>query len=202
MEYTDISISTYLEVQKAILNKELNDNERMILICRSLFNTEIEQLPIQEAVELMDKATELLSSNFKSSESPIISKINVNGIKCTVTDMDSMTFSQYIDFQNFSKDANEHLIDLLAVAIVPKGAKYNDNSYDLNELKENLAKLPITVALSIVRFFQVRSLDSLMRSLIYSTETRDLKLKDKLKVKWNLLKTLVAMELMKFHLAH
>lgn len=202
MNYTDISIQQYLDVQRTIANKNLTDEQRMTSICKTLFDIEIENLPVQEAVHLMNEATGLLSSNFKSEDSPVISKININGIKCTVTDMDSMTFSQFVDFQNFSKDANEHLIDILAVAIVPCNAKYNDGSYDLNEFKENLAKLPITTALGVVRFFQVRSLDSLKLSMIYSTETSDLKLKDKLKVKWNLLKSLVAVEMMKHHLAY
>lgn len=202
MEYTDISISTYLEVQQTIANKGLTDDQRMVEICKALFNIDIENLPVAEAVELMDKATKLLSSNFKSSDSPIVSKLNINGTKCTVTDMDSMTFSQFIDYQNFSKDANTHLIDILAVAIVPCNAHYNDGSYNLSEFKESLSKLPITTALSIVNFLVNKSLSSLIYSAICLPIPTEASMKERMKIWWNKVKMVASLMLMKFHLAH
>lgn len=86
-----------------------------------------------------------------------------------VLDFRRMTAGQYIDFQSMVKDSGKNLIEILAVFLVPKGRKYGEG-YELDEVKEAIrTMLPLTAALALQAFF-LRSLHSLIRASLSSSE--------------------------------
>lgn len=200
MTYKELNIRQYMAVQKVIADKTLDDTLRIAEICRIVFGVDIENIAIDKAVNLMNEATELLSQPFNPKECPSLTKIKIDNTDCIVTSMDMMTFSQFVDFQGLSKDANEHLIEILACAIVPKGSKYNDGSYDFEEFKMKLENLPITTALSVVRTFQERFLTLSLHSATSSMSTKGMTIKQRIMLYWQMLKLMIAFQMMKYHL--
>ena len=79
-------------------------------------------------------------------------------------DLRKITAAQYIDFQGFIQQGEKALVELLSVALVPKGAQYNDGSYDLAEVQDAIRNdISVEQALSLASFFVTR-LAGLIRS--------------------------------------
>jgi len=79
-------------------------------------------------------------------------------------DLRKITAAQYIDFQGFIQQGEKALVELLSVALVPKGAQYNDGSYDIAEVQDAIRnEISVEQALSLASFFVTR-LARLIRS--------------------------------------
>jgi hypothetical protein len=67
-------------------------------------------------------------------------------------DTTKLTTAQFVDFQNYAKQND--FIGCLSVCFRPVGTEYNDGSYDIDKVKQDIASLPITQALTISFFFK------------------------------------------------
>ncbi len=72
-------------------------------------------------------------------------------------DMDyaNFTTSQFIDLTNYRKDGD--YIGMLSVVLIPEGHAYMDGAYNINKVKEDMAELTVTDAMSILGFFLTAS---------------------------------------------
>lgn len=73
------------------------------------------------------------------------------------TNLRELTTAQFIDFQTFVKEGEKRLANLIAVFLLPKGAKGYGDGYDILELSEFIYKnMSIAVARSILFFFTLQ----------------------------------------------
>ena len=73
------------------------------------------------------------------------------------TNLRELTTAQFIDFQTFIKEGDKKLHNLIAVFLLPKGAKVYGDGYDIIELSEFIYKnMSIAVARSIMFFFTLQ----------------------------------------------
>lgn len=86
---------------------------------------------------------------------------------CPELDIRKITAAQYVDFRTFAPQGEKALVELLSVALVPKGASYNDGSYDIVEVQDAIRNdITVEQALSLCAFFLTR-----LAGLIHSTRT-------------------------------
>lgn len=84
---------------------------------------------------------------------PIKKYYKLNGTKYFACfDTTKLTTAQFVDFQNYAKQND--FIGCLSVCFRPKGTEYNDGSYSIDKVKQDIASLPITQALTISFFFK------------------------------------------------
>lgn len=84
---------------------------------------------------------------------PIRKYYKINGTKYFACfDTTKLTTAQFVDFQNYAKQND--FIGCLSVCFRPKGTEYNDGSYDIDKVKQDISLLPITQALTISFFFR------------------------------------------------
>lgn len=93
-----------------------------------------------------------LQNNPKTYKKPI-KRLKLDGKDYYInTEYFQLTTAQFIDLNTiFKKDDN--MLDVLCCVIIPKGSKYNDESYDLNELRDIiLNNISVEETFSIVNF--------------------------------------------------
>ena len=84
---------------------------------------------------------------------PIKKYYKINGTKYFACfDTTKLTTAQFVDFQNYAKQND--FIGCLSVCFRPNNTEYNDGSYDIDKVKQDVASLPITQALTISFFFR------------------------------------------------
>lgn len=138
--WKDITLTDYDLILKINERPYDSDLEKSIalasLLCGvaedDLYSIEIEKLKgILNDMEWIKKPF-TFDRNWKPS------KMNIAGIKCKVfPDINSLTVAQFLDFQTFWNERNEHKGELLAVFIVPEGKKYNEG-YSATEFAATL----------------------------------------------------------------
>ena len=93
------------------------------------------------------------------------------------TDIRKMTTAQYIDFQTFSKEGEDKLIEVLSCFLIPKGKKYNED-YDILKVQQALRDyLTIPNCLALSAFFLAKFNRSIRGMLIYSKWIARMRLK-------------------------
>ena len=168
--WTQISISDYMELQEIIKMEDIVDMEIGIiaLLC-GVSEDEILNLPIPEYQQLLASAHFI--SEFPKVKNKAPKSITIGNIKYDViTNMRKLTTAQYIDFQTYLRQGNDarNLPNLLSIFIVPNGCKYGDEGYDLDKLKEDIKEyLPVTTAFEMCGFFQKTFLNSIKNILFY-----------------------------------
>lgn len=160
--YDRLPIGLYLQLCDAEqrLTEDLDLAVNRIAILTGLTEREVLNLDLHTFQSLSQK------TRFLEKDAPI-EKIKdcyvvgcYNLIPCK--DVRKMTTGQYIDFQTYSKDAGNHIVDLLSCFLIPKGYKYNDG-YDIEEVKTMIREdLPVTSVNALSGFF--------LHSLIASIE--------------------------------
>lgn len=183
MTWNDITLKQYNDIQK-IINSDADEMAKMSSLVAVLYNLNMDEVPMTEAIALQAEGVEFLNSIPKVGDTILKKQYTIKGIKYVPTPIDKMTMSQYMDYQAYAKLDEEHLINTLSVCLVPKGHKYNDGSYDIEELKNELHNMSVMDALRILSFFQNRSSKYIVRSLYCLTKdlmnTKGLTLKQKI----------------------
>lgn len=69
------------------------------------------------------------------------------------TNAENLTAAQFIEFQQYAKEPDKYIVELLSVLLVPIGKKYGDG-YDVGAVRKWIARyLPTDTAISLVGFF-------------------------------------------------
>ena len=161
----DLPINKYLELQKVLSNRSADDNTddtdlnvQMLSIFTDIPEEEIYNSSLFDIGLVMSDLRNCLEQPMPPQPNKMPKTLKINNVVYKVTDgVENFTVAQYIDFQQFI--TNDSMIaELLATFILPKGAKYNDGSYDIDkQIADFKEHLTITTAVSL-RFFFVKKL--------------------------------------------
>lgn len=178
-DYNTLSVGKYLQIHKVAKEEELSDIDKqvaIIAILADMSEDEVLDLPILEYKALAEQSKFLEKP--MNVPKQIASTYTLDGLELVpTTDIRKMTTSQYIDFQNFSKEGEDKLIEVLSCFLIPKGKKYNDG-YDIIQVQKALREyLTIPNCLALSAFFLAKFNKSMKGMLIYSKWIARMRLK-------------------------
>lgn len=180
--FNRLTLGMYQEIQEISRNESLEDIDRQVQILSVLTGVaeeEILHLPITEYKELVVKAGFLDPSNINYH--PIAKKYLVGKFELIpLRDFRKMETCQYIDFQTYAPDLDNHLVEFLSVILVPKGHRYNEG-YDILEVQKAIREeMSVSDGVSLAGFFLTWCRKSIKDSLNYSKQEA-MRIKDKTK---------------------
>lgn len=167
MNYSNITVKQYKEIMEIIKTTDDITEANYLIIC-SLFNKDVTLDEFREGL----KEIQFLNNAYEPKK--VKRKYTVGDRDYEVElDPRHMQANQYIDYQTFIKDPDNHLCNIAACFLIPAGKKYN-NGYDvLNEAEYLYEHLTVDVLQDIFFFFQklyqeltlgtLRSLESTMK---------------------------------------
>lgn len=146
MNWNDITLKQFYEIQDIL---SVEDDYTVFNLIDYLYNVDCQSLPIKELKKYDISFIKEPIPDVKLKKEYTLNG-NVYKSNCDIT---KVTVAQFIDYQNYVKQPQLRLEDLLSVFFMPKGCKDYNKDYDIIKVKEDLLKLPITVANSIGFFF-------------------------------------------------
>lgn len=148
--YDKLTLGKWLELKDVDTNQEEIDIQADILsILSDMTVDELLNLPIQEYNQMVRDSMFLTKEPQTLNKLP--NKFKIGDKEFTIlTKPEDMTAGQYIDYQSYIK--NDDIAHILTCFVIPVGEKYGEsNTEELAQLfKDNM---PVTLALSIARFF-------------------------------------------------
>lgn len=187
MNWNDITLKQFYEIQN-ILSTE--DEYTLFNLIDYLYNVDCQSLPITQLKQYDISFIKEPIPDVKVEKEYILNgtvyKSNMDTTKVTV--------AQFVDYQNYIKQPEIKLEDLLSVFFIPKSCKDYNQDYDIIKVKEDLLELPITVAQSI-GFFLGRQFKIFFLIFRYCLQKQVKKLKMEKKKKKELLNNLKKMDL-------
>ena len=169
--WLDASIADYEKIMEIGTDKTLSEAEKDIALIAYLAEVpeeEIWDLPIEEVRKLREKLL-WISTNYNYPKKEFnYKKIKIGDTTCKIlTDLQKMTYAQFVDFQTYIKDMEHKRAEILSVFFIPEGHKYGDG-YDIVALqKEIREKVGITVFSQCFFFFLKKYTASLNHTAIY-----------------------------------
>ena len=146
MNWNDITLKQFYEIQDIL---SVEDDYTAFNLIDYLYNVDCQSLPIKELKKYDISFIKEPIPDVKLKKEYTLNG-NVYKSNCDIT---KVTIAQFIDYQNYVKQPQLRLEDLLSVFFLPKGCKDYNKDYDITKVKEDLLELPITVANSIGFFF-------------------------------------------------
>ena len=178
--YNRLTLGQYMEIQEISRNESLEDIDKQVQILSILTGVaedELLHLPIQEYKELVLKSQFLNPDNINYhpiAKKYILGKFEL--IPCM--DFRKLETCQYIDFQTYAPDLDNHLVEFLSVILVPKGHRYNEG-YDILEVQKAIREeMSVSDGVSVAAFFLTWCRKSILDSLNYSKQEA-MRIKDK-----------------------
>lgn len=168
--YEEMSIEMYDRLMKIVEDPDLEKHVKNLKIVAELSEIDEEELwdmPLPEFRKLIGEASFLNDQPILKGEIPDRYKIGGYDL-IPVKDQKKMTAGQYIDFQTYLDQGGEveRRVELLSCLLVPKGSKYNDESYDLEDLQRVIREeMSIIWAMELASFFVKRSVRSIANTL-------------------------------------
>lgn len=146
MNWNDITYRQLLDIREAA-NIE-DENERLYAIMQAIFGEEVLDLDLKNFAKKC-KEIDFLQNSIPNDLH--VKNIRVNGREYYFDGMlGNITTAQYIDFQNYLKNKDEHRT--FSVFIIPKGHKYNDG-YDMEQVFNDILDVPVPILFSASFFF-------------------------------------------------
>lgn len=175
--YANMSLGQFTQVRD-ILKSERTADEKMIAmsaLLQGISEDELLDMPIAEARQVF-QVLDGLDQPPKAAK--IRKKYQVGEWILRVSDVQDTCVAQWIDYQQYARmGKDEHMADILSVALVPDGKKYNED-YDIVKLKADILEhMSIADALAVCFFFQRKYLRSMKRILDYLLGWSQIKLK-------------------------
>ena len=81
--------------------------------------------------------------------------------------IEKMTTAQFIDYQNFVKDIDKNLVQLLSIFLIPKGKKYNEG-YDIVEMQKIIQDNMCIIDAKALSAFFLKWYESLLQATVHS----------------------------------
>ena len=178
--YNDLTIEKYIEV-KEVLEYGFDEYEtqvKLISVLADLDEDAVGNLSLVGFKRYNQKLEFLLNEPPKRM---IADKYKLGGYEFnTMTNIQDMTVSQFIDYQTFVKDPDRYLVELLSVFLIPKGKKYNDG-YDIIDVQRVIrSNISIVDAMSLSAFFLLLY-QSLTKAILTSLTKKLKRMKRKMK---------------------
>lgn len=151
--WTKVTVGKYQEI-KSIINSGAEPevvNTELISCLTDLDVEEVLDMP------LMRFNNFLQCTGFLYEDMPkriVATKYVLGGSHFNVMlNIEEMTAAQFIDYQNYIKDIDKNIVQLLSIFLIPKGHKYNDG-YDMVEVQKTIRdNLCIIDASAMAAFF-------------------------------------------------
>jgi hypothetical protein len=151
--YDKLTIGKYKEVKAIIDAKydEIQTNIELVSVLTDMHPDDVEDLPLgtfnrllQSTAFLMEEPKQrLVATRYK------LGKYDLD----VVMDLKKLTVAQYIDYQNYLKDIERYLVEIISVFLIPKGMKYCEG-YDVADVQRVIEEnMSIIDALSLSAFF-------------------------------------------------
>lgn len=153
--YDTLPLGIYLDICAISRDESREDVDRQVSIIallsgeseRSILNLPIPQYQQRAA------AAEFLRAEPEKLGRPLAKYALGPWSLLPTLDPEKLTTAQYIDFQTFAPAADEKLVELLSVLLVPEGHPYNDG-YDVVEVQNAIREhLSVADALALSAFF-------------------------------------------------
>lgn len=147
MTWFDITLEQYHVIEKI---QEQYPDDSALHIMKYIYGDDVEYLPLTEYARRMEEL-QFLGEPIPKTNLKLNYRINGTDYELDITPAD-MTTAQFIDAQNYIKDASP-IENLLSVYLIPKGKKYAED-YDIEKVKKDVLSLPMPEVIAITSFFQ------------------------------------------------
>lgn len=166
--WNELPLSKFLEIGD--IDREMNPVEQqtaIISILTGIPEDDLMNLPINEYTKLSKKIQFLYKQPNPVPSCP--ERITINYHRYEVAkEIRKWTTAQYIDYQAYAQDTSlNNIPQLLTVALIPVGHKYNDG-YDLDEVKDDVLHLDVMTVVNMSAFF-LRLLENWLRAILISS---------------------------------
>lgn len=161
-----LTVGKYMEI-KSVIDSDLEEAEKMTALLSLLSDIdedELLDLPLVRYNHMLQN-TSFLFTNLPKRV--VATKYVLGGVTLDVMlNIEKMTAAQFIDYQNYVKDVEKNLIQLLSIFLIPKGCKYNDG-YDIIEIQKLIRdNLCVVDAMSLSAFF-LKWYESLLKATVH-----------------------------------
>lgn len=166
--WNEMKVKHLLRIRDINALQKKTDDEKNLMVGAVLAEMDYDdfiQLPLSKTEEVMNAAMFL-------TEKPKIEKVKnhyvINNKEFNLLKRaNELTVAQYIDFQMIQNDGFEnHIPEMLAIFLVPKGHKYNDG-YNNEEVVDDMLEMSVKEAYTIADFFTQKYLKLMKHTLRY-----------------------------------
>ena len=169
--YRDLPVGKYEEIVR-LCNEEMTEVDRKVAILSILTGKtedEILKLPLPTFTEYSAKSR-FLEHECPENLIPGVSRsYHLGGfVLLPVTDIRKITAAQFIDFQEFSKQKETKMVEMLSCFLVPSGMDYGEG-YDVLEVHQAIRdEMSVAEMLALIAFFFGKFIESSRRITTYS----------------------------------
>lgn len=163
----DLPIGKYLEIQEIGKRQDeaIDKSTAVLSVLTGWSVADIENLSLPEYSALAS------GCGWLYEEMPIAAvrgEYRIGDYRLRAVDAESLTYAQFVEFQQFCKDVESNLLNLLSVVLVPLGKRYGEG-YNVRDVRKWIARyLPTDEAFALLAFFlstAEQSLPTLANSL-------------------------------------
>lgn len=144
--WSDITLKKFNQIQ-SILN--IQDEYTVMNLIDAIYNIDSAELTLNE-LSKYNNALSFLNEDIPSVELKKQYTINGHTYNSSI-DLTTVTTSQFIDYQNYTKKEEVKYEDILSVFFIPVDHKYNDG-YSISEVQTDLLELDMPTVKSIAFF--------------------------------------------------
>lgn len=166
-DFRSLPMGKYEDILKVMKDDSLEEIDRQVEVISILTDTDkdtILSLPITDYKELV------VASRFLAVAPEVSSKVakeyHLGGYNLIPTDdIRKIITAQYKDFQEYVKDIENNVVEILSCFLIPKGKKYLED-YDVLDVQTAIREeLSVSDAMNLCAFFMMRLGDLMVSSL-------------------------------------
>lgn len=164
--YDRLSVGQYERIAAITADDPVEQSVQMLSVLTGESRDTLMDLPLPEYAELTKKAEFL--KELPTGRGRVSSFVGNTMELRVMAEPTKMTAGQYIDYQSIASQEGQHMVELLAVFLIPKGKKYLED-YDVEEVRAVIRdEMPVSVAMGLLNSFLYRLGQSLRASLTFS----------------------------------
>lgn len=187
LDWNTIKLENYIQIYNILMDKELDETDKICLIIQELYNINVYNMPVSEAKPLIEEVSKLLATDIPNNKYIPDTIFLANTEYIITKDLSKITTAQYMDYMSYTQediDKNVNTFDrFLSIFLIPVGHSYNDG-YNIKAVQKDIrCEMSIVDCLSITTGFFLlyqRLLKIFRRYLIWQTlKMREMSWKEK-----------------------
>lgn len=144
-DWTNITLKDWYAIQELL---EVQDEWTMYNILDYLYDIDSTNMPISE---LRNYSLAFLN-NTEQLDKYKVPDVYDDKYSCNL-DLTKVSVAQFIDYNNYIKEEPVKFERILSVFIYPKGATYNDGSYSIEDVQNDILDFPFALVKKLAFFF-------------------------------------------------
>lgn len=144
-DWTNITLKDWYAIQELL---EVQDEWTMYNILDYLYDIDSTNMPISE---LRNYSLAFLN-NTEQLDNYKVPEVYDDKYSCNL-DLTKISVAQFIDYNNYIKEEPVKFEKILSVFIYPKGATYNDGSYSIEAVQNDILEFPFALVKKLAFFF-------------------------------------------------